>query len=302
MSQAEGPALALHVEGDPRGPWIEGFAAAFPGWQVRWSDAIGPLADRVELAVVWAPPSGFLGGFPRLRRIVSVGAGTDHLDSDPSRPPAIPVITRQDPASTRAMAEFVLMQALLHHRAVGQSLLDRAARAWDPQTRGPLAGCRISLLGFGPMARATAELLEQFGCLVTAWSRSPKPHDTIEVRSGWDRLDDLFRTPDLLVNLLPSTPETRGLIDSRRLALLPRGAGFINVGRGDIVEQPVLLRALDTGHLALASLDVLPREPPPADDPVWTHPRVLLTPHVASLPLHGAFAAWVADLVRGGTV
>jgi len=102
------------------------------------------------------------------------------------------------------------------------------------------------------------------------------------LRSGWDNLDGLFEVSDILINLLPSTDETRGLIDERRLALLPQGAGFINVGRGDIVEQATLLHFLDAGQLSLASLDVLSTEPPIAADPVWTHPRVFLTPHIAS--------------------
>jgi glyoxylate/hydroxypyruvate reductase A len=203
------------------------------------------------------------------------------------------VLARRDPASTRSMAEFVLMQVLLHHRRVGVSLLDRPARRWEPVTRGPLAGCRIAVLGFGPMAQASAELLADFGCALSAWSRSPRAHKKIALRAGWDSFDAMFLEAEILVNLLPSTPETRGVIDARRLALLPRGAGFINVGRGDAVDQGALLSALDRGALALASLDVLPLEPPPTEDPVWTHPRVILTPHLASLPLPGDFARWV---------
>ena len=192
------------------------------------------------------------------------------------------------------MAEFVLMQVLMHHRRIGQSLVDRAARRWAPEPRGPLAGCKISMLGFGPMAQATAELLLQFGCEVTAWSRSPRPGATIAVRAGWNTLDSMFEQADILVNLLPSTDETRGLIDARRLGLLPRGAAFINVGRGDVIDQAELLRFLDSGHLSFAYLDVLAAEPPAADDPIWTHPRVILTPHVASSPIPALFAEWVA--------
>jgi glyoxylate/hydroxypyruvate reductase len=107
----------------------------------------------------------------------------------------------------------------------------------------------------------------------------------------------MFKQAELLVNLLPSTEETRGLIDDRRLNLLPRGAGFINVGRGDVVDQATLLRRLDSGHLSVASLDVLPSEPPQPDDPIWTHPRVILTPHIASLPVPVLFAKWAAETV-----
>ncbi|WP_158816787.1 NAD(P)-dependent oxidoreductase [Methylocapsa sp. S129] len=291
-------ALAIHVEGEDPAPWLEAFHTAFPDWRVLRSDQIDAGAtDQVAVVVVWAPPSGFLGQFPNLKQIFSIGAGTDHLSSDPSRPLRVPVIPRQEPASTRAMAEFVLMQALLHHRRVGDSIMHRSAKRWEPEPRGPVAGCRISILGFGPMAQATAELLVQFGCRVTAWSRTPKSSAIVNVLSGWSALDAMFQNPDLLINLLPSTDETRGLIDERRLSLLPRGAGFINVGRGDAVEQSALLRLLDSGHLSLASLDVLRSEPPPANDPVWTHPRVILTPHVASSPIPAGYAAWVATKI-----
>jgi glyoxylate/hydroxypyruvate reductase len=195
------------------------------------------------------------------------------------------------------MAEFVLMQVLLHHRRIADSLTHARARRWAPEPRGPVGSCRISVLGFGPMGQATAELLVQFGCKVTAWSRTPKSSAIVNVEAGWSKLDSMFLEPDLLINMLPSTEETRGLIDERRLGLLPRGAGFINVGRGDAVEQSALLRLLDAGYLSLASLDVLPSEPPAADDPVWTHPRVILTPHVASSPVPAEFAAWVATKI-----
>jgi glyoxylate/hydroxypyruvate reductase len=297
-TQAEEQAIAIHVEGEDPAPWLQAFRAAFPDWRVLQSDEIDARAiHEVAIAVVWAPPRGFLGQFPNLRQIVSIGAGTDHLSSDPSRSLNVPVLPRQEPTSTRTMAEFVLMQVLMHHRRIGESVADRAARRWAPEPRGPVAGLRIAILGFGPMAQATAELLRQFGCEVTAWSRTPRPDAAIDVRAGWDALDSMFEETDILVNLLPSTDETKGLIDERRLGLLPRGAAFINVGRGDAVDQAELLRLLDSGHLSFAYLDVLSSEPPAADDPIWTHPRVILTPHVASSPIPALFAEWVATVL-----
>ena len=290
--------VAIHVEGEPAEPWADAFRQALPGWRaLAGAEIDDELAEHVLAAVVWAPPPGFLGRFPKLRRIISVGTGIDHLGSDPSRPTHVPVIPRKDPDSFRAMAEFVLMQVLIHHRRVGDAIVDRSARLWRPEIRGSIAGLKISLLGYGPMAQATAELLLQFGCDVTAWSRTPKPDAAAAIRSGWAELDAMFEDAALLINLLPSTEETRGLIDDRRLGLLPRGAGLINVGRGDVVDQATLLRRLDSGHLSLASLDVLPSEPPQPDDPIWTHPRVILTPHIASLPVPALFAKWAAETV-----
>jgi glyoxylate/hydroxypyruvate reductase A len=296
--EGEDWAIVMHIEGEDQAPWLKAFRSAFPHRRVLRSDEVDARAiGQVAVAIVWAPPPGFLGQFPNLRQIVSIGAGTDHLSTDPSRPLNVPVLPRQEPASTRTMAEFVLMQVLLHHRRIADSVSHRPARRWAPEPRGPVASCHISILGFGPMGQAAAELLLQFGCKITAWSRTPKSSATVNVQSGWSKLDTMFLQPDLLINMLPSTEETRGLINERRLRLLPRGAGFINVGRGDAVEQSALLRLLDAGCLSLASLDVLPSEPPAADDPVWTHPRVILTPHVASSPVPVDFAAWVATKI-----
>ncbi len=253
---------------------------------------------EVAVAIVWAPPSGFLGQFPNLRQIVSIGAGTDHLSSDPSRPLNVPVLPRREPASTRTMAEFVLMQVLLHHRRIADSVIRGPTRRWAPEPRGPVASRHISILGFGPMGQAAAELLHEFGCKVAGVVPNPQVKRDRRCPIGLEQTGhSTFLEPDLLINILPSTEETRGLIDERRLRLLPRGAGFINVGRGDAVEQSALLRLLDAGHLSLASLDVLPVEPPAVDDPIWTHPRVILNPHVASSPVPAEFAAWVATQI-----
>ena len=289
------PILVVHVEGEPNGPWVDALAEACPQWRVlSGAGGASAWAHAVRLAVVWDPPPGFFGRFPALERIVSVGSGLDHLRRDPSRPPHVPVFPRRDPAGHRTMAEFVLMQVLLHHRGLGPALFaDRIERHWAPLTRGPLSGARVAILGFGPMAQASAELLAGF-CHVTAWSRSPRTHPVITVRSGWEQFDGMFADADILVSLLPSTNETRRLIDARRLGLLPRGAGLINVGRGDAVDHDALFDLLDAGHLALASLDVLPVEPPSALDRVWTHPRVILTPHIASVTDPVSFARWMA--------
>jgi glyoxylate/hydroxypyruvate reductase A len=289
------PALAVHSDGEPSDVWVKAFRRVLPKWTIVGSESIAPdVAERVEAVVIWAPPPGFLGQFPRLRKIVSIGAGLDHLASDPSRPLHVPVVPRRDPVSIRAMAEFVLMQTLIHHRRIGDAIADRSAKLWRPELRGPLGGLPVSVLGQGPMGRASAELLAQFGCKVVGWSRSPRPNATVPVRSGWSELDSIFSIAQILINMLPSTPETRGLIDDRRLRLLPSGAGLINVGRADALDQAALIRHLDSGALALASLDVTAVEPPNPSDPVWRHPRILLTPHIASLPDPAAFAEWAA--------
>lgn len=296
------PAVVVHLEGDDPAPWCRAIEAACPGWRAFPSDAVPAGAEAaVRAAVVWLPPPGLLGRFPNLAEIVSTAAGLDHLARDPSRPATARVHRRQDPASTRVMAEYVLAQVLIHHRELPRHWAGRAGRTWDQRAVGPLAERRAGVIGFGPMGRATAEMLAGHGMAVTAWSRTPRDHPTVPVETGEVGLDRLLAGAEFLVMLLPSSAETRGFLSAGRIARLPEGAVVINVGRGDTVDLDALLAALDTGLLSGASLDVLPVEPPPADHPVWDHPRVLLTPHVASLPRPAAMAEWLATILGRGT-
>jgi glyoxylate/hydroxypyruvate reductase A len=296
------PAVVVHLEGDDPAPWCRAIEGRCPGWRAFASDAVPPGAEpAVRAAVVWLPPPGLLGRFPNLADVVSTAAGLDHLARDPSRPPAARVHRRQDPGSTRIMAEFVLAQVLIHHRELPRHWAGRATRIWDQRAVGPLADRRVGILGFGPMGRAVAGVLAGHGMAVTAWARTPRHDPAATVLTGEDGLDRLLAGAEFLVVLLPSVPGTRGFLSAARIARLPPGAVVVNCGRGDTVDVDALLAALDAGHLAGASLDVLPVEPPPADHPVWDHPRVLLTPHVASLPRPAEMAAWLAAILAQGT-
>jgi glyoxylate/hydroxypyruvate reductase A len=296
------PSVVVHLEGDDPAPWCRAIEARCPGWRAFASDAVPVGAEAtVRAAVVWLPPPGLLGRFPNLADVVSTAAGLDHLARDPSRPAAARVHRRQDPASTRVMAEFVLAQVLIHHRELPRHWAGRAARVWDQRAVGPLSGRAAGVIGFGPMGRATAETLAGHGVAVTAWSRTPRDHPAVAVVTGEAGLDRLLAGAEFLVMLLPSSADTGGFLSAGRIARLPAGAVVINCGRGDTVDLDALLAALDAGHLSGASLDVLPMEPPPPAHPVWDHPRVLLTPHVASLPRPAEMAAWLSTLLAGGT-
>jgi glyoxylate/hydroxypyruvate reductase A len=296
------PAVVVHLEGDDPAPWCRAIEGRCPGWRAFASDAVPEGAEgAVRAAVVWLPPPGLFGRFPNLADVVSTAAGLDHLARDPSRPAAARVHRRQDPGSTRIMAEFVLAQVLIHHRELPRHWAGRAMRIWDQRAAGPLAERRAGVVGFGPMGRAAAEMLAGHGMAVSAWSRTPRDHPTVPVLTGEAGLDRLLAGAEFLVMLLPSSATTRGFLSAARIARLPPGAVVVNCGRGDTVDLDALLAALDAGRLAGASLDVLPTEPPPADHPVWDHPRMLLTPHVASLPRPAEMAAWLAAILAAGT-
>jgi glyoxylate/hydroxypyruvate reductase A len=153
-------------------------------------------------------------------------------------------------------------------------------------------------MGLGVLGGAVLERLAPFGFARLGWSRTPKQLAGIETFAGEAQLDAFLARCDVLVALLPSTPQTRGLLDARRLSLLPAGATLVNLGRGSLVDPGVLLAALDRGALRAAILDVTDPEPLPADHPFWHHPRVLLTPHVAGMTRPETAARVVIDAIR----
>lgn len=293
------PGVLFHMEGADPEQWIAALREALPDTPVLTSDRFGdPAWNAVETAVVWRPPSGLLGSLPALRRVISTGAGLDHLRGDPSCPSSVEVIRRDDPIAVRIMAEYVLAQVLAQHRALGIYAANQAHRLWKPRLVGPIAERRVTILGHGPMGAASAALLAALGVRVTAWTRTPRPGPTgYRLVHGVDGLGEAVAAADTLVVLLPSAEGTRGLVDAELLSRLPEGATLVSCGRGDVVDLPAVLAALDAGRLGWATLDVLPQEPPAEDSPVWTHPNLSLTPHVASLPRPQDLAAWVARLL-----
>lgn len=292
--------LLFQMTGADPAKWVEAFRAALPGRPILTiADRESPHWTRVTDAVVWRPPEGLLGSLPALERVISTGAGLDHLASDPSCPPHVRIIRRDDPVAIRIMAEYVLAQVLAHHRSLGVYAEAQRARHWKGHLVGPLAERRVTVLGFGPMGAASATLLAQLDAPVTAWTRRPREiaPEGVRLLFGPDGLLAAVAQADTLVVLLPSTPDTRGLVSGDLIERLPQGATLISCGRGDVVDTAAVLAALDSGRVGWATLDVLPQEPPTETDPLWSHPRVTLTPHVASLPRPADLARWVAGLL-----
>ena len=243
----------------------------------------------IEVAVVANPPPGSLVGLPRLRLIQSLWAGVDRLLADATLPRGVPLARMVDPAMNAAMAETALWAVLSLHRGFFDYARAQRAGQWRQLPQQRADEVPVLLLGFGQMGRAAAARIAALGYPVTAWRRHAASAETsaegsgLQVVHGDDALATAAAVARVVVNLLPLTEDTRGVLGSRLFARLRPGAAIVNLARGAHLVADDLLVALDSGAVGHAVLDVFEREPLPADHPFWTHPGVTLLPHMAAL-------------------
>ena len=254
------------------GVWQRALLAALP--EANWLDLAAGRADpaAVEAAVVANPLPGSLSGLPNLKLIQSLWAGVDRLLADATLPTDVPLARMVDPAMTAAMAETALWATLALHRGFFAYARRQREGRWQVHAQRRADEIRVSVLGRGQLGSEAARRIEQQGYRTRGWS----------LRDGAP-LAPLLAETDIVVNLLPLTSATRGLIDARFLAALPPQASVVNLARGGHVVEADLLAALDSGRLRHAVLDVFDTEPLPAGHAFWQHPRVTLLPHAAAL-------------------
>ncbi|RFO96790.1 glyoxylate/hydroxypyruvate reductase A [Rhodoferax lacus] len=256
-------------------------ARVLPGLQVTlWPEPFE--ADDVLAVAAWHPPAGLLGTLPKLQMVASIGAGTEHILRCPDLPADVAVTRIVDPAQARGMAEYVLWAALYYHRGFDQMAAQQRQGLWHMPPQGPARAFRVGIMGLGGMGLQTALCLRDFGFAVSGWSRSAHAVEDLHTFAGDAALPEFLAPLDMVVCLLPLTPATHGLCNAGFFARMKTGAALVNVGRGEQVVLPDLLAALDSGHLRGAVLDVFDREPLQADDALWRHPKICLTPHMAS--------------------
>ena len=243
--------------------------------------------DSIRYAVVWKQRPSSLANLPKLEVIFSLGAGVDHIFHDPDLPD-VPIVRVVSPDLTGRMTEYVVWQVLDHHRLGPRYRSQQKQHVWHEDRRQPAAHeVEVGILGLGVLARDAAAKLKALGFKVSGWSRRPHTIEGIETFSGKDELKEFLSKPDILVCLLPLTPETRGILSLNLFLQMkregPLGAPIlINAGRGLLQNEADILAALDRGVLSAASLDVFNQEPLPADSPFWDHPKVTITPHAAA--------------------
>ena len=281
-----------------RNRWQAALAAALP--EACWLDLAAARAqpEAVVAAVVANPPPGGLQGLPRLALIQSLWAGVDRLLADATLPPGVPIARMVDPLMSAAMAETALWAVLALHRGFFRyARLQREAR-WAPHGQRRADEVVVAVLGLGRLGAEVVRRLVQQRYRVVGWSARPHAGDGYEARQGEAELETLFTQADIIVNLLPLTPLTRGLFDACRLAWLRPEASLVNLARGAHVVEADLLAALDAGRLRHAVLDVFAAEPLPPSHPFWRHPRVTVLPHAAALTDPRSAAQVAADNLR----
>jgi glyoxylate/hydroxypyruvate reductase A len=280
--------LAGDIDSDELHGWRVALSQAMP--EALWFDAAAArvVASDIEAAVVANPQPGSLRGLPGLRLIQSLWAGVDRLLADVTLPADVPLARMVDPTMSAAMAETALWATLSLHRGFFAYARRQHEGRWQQHGQRRADEVRVGVLGLGRMGRAVVERLLAQGYPVAAWVREPhgrgEPAPTgAAVFVGDAGLASLLPAADILINLLPLTDATRGLLDARLFAALPVAAGLINLGRGGHLVDADLLDALASGHLRHAVLDVFHTEPLPAGHPFWAHPRVTVLPHAAAL-------------------
>lgn len=275
--------------------WATFFAERAPHLPFRlWPD-IGDPAD-VRYLVAWVPPDDIATTFPNLELVFSVGAGVDQFDAT-KLPAHIPLVRMLEPGIAETMVEYVTMAVLGLHRDLLQFINQQKAQVWREIRITPARRRRVGVMGLGQLGKAVLERLKAFEFPLLGWNRSPREIAGVACYAGTDTLPNFLAQSDILVCLLPLTDETRGILNADLFARLPRGAGLVNVGRGPHLVEADLLAALDSGALSGAVLDVTDPEPLPAGHPFWSHPRILLTPHNASMTSPDTAVDFVLDVI-----
>lgn len=289
-------ALIFFSDFDDTEVWKKTLLSELPDLDFRADPSAGDPAD-VRYALVWKPPSGFFGRFPNLALVTNLGAGVDSLVGRNDLPD-VPISRLSDNGMVSLMTSYVMFSVIRYARDI--HIFERAQRRgeWHYVHPRALSDIKVGVLGLGELGAPAAKALANLGFDVRGWSRSAKTIEGVKCSAGLDTLHGFLSEIEILVVMLPLTADTRGLLDSRRLSFLPKGAKLINASRGAVVDEGALIAALQSGQIAEATLDVFTVEPLPAGHAFWRMDNVLITPHLASITIPEAAAREVAESIR----
>lgn len=265
--------------------WLQALEKAIPGAKVReWKSGDNAHADY---ALVWHPPVEMLAG-RKLKAVFALGAGVDSILSKLKAHPemldaSIPLFRLEDTGMGLQMQEYAVSQVLHWFRRFDDYQALKNEAKWQPLEEYTREAFTIGIMGAGVLGAKVAEELQHWGFPLRCWSRTRKSWPGVESFAGTEELGAFLSQTRVLINLLPNTPETVGIINTSLLNQLQDGAYVLNLARGVHVVEEDLLAALNNGKLKGAMLDVFSREPLPVQSPLWQHPRVAMTPHIAAV-------------------
>ncbi len=278
--------------------WSSSLQEAMPEMDVRVYPDEGNVND-IEYAVVWKHPRGILKQYPNLKAILSLGAGVDHVISDPELPDGLPIVRLVDKKLTHEMILHSLHWVLHFHSDQYQYRIQQQNREWIQQSSVQSEDRTIGIMGLGNIGKAIGESLVNLDFKVVGWGARPKNSlGAIEYYCGHEQLSKFLSETDILINVLPLTENTINLLTRSELMYLPKGSFIINIGRGGIINEDDLLSVLDEGQITAAALDVFAEEPLPENNSLWTHPSVYITPHIAGQSNPGSAAKTIAENIR----
>ncbi|OZI37735.1 glyoxylate/hydroxypyruvate reductase A [Bordetella genomosp. 10] len=277
--------------------WLPGLRAEMPDFKISVWDPAGPPSNA-DVALVWKPPAALFKHETGLKAVFNLGAGVDALLKMPEIPAHVQIVRLEDAGMSVQMAEYVLYALWRESRGFARYEADQAAGRWDPREGLRREQWPVGVLGLGVVGSRVAEALAAFEYPVAGWSRSPRSIDGVRTYAGMDQLPAFLARTRVLVNVLPLTPETEGILDRATLSQLLPHAHLINVGRGEHQNEDDILALLQEGRLDSVSLDVFRTEPLPAASGLWKHPRAHVTPHIAASTLREETIVQIADKIR----
>jgi len=278
--------------------WSSALQEAMPEMDVKVYPDEGDIND-IEYAVVWKHPRGILNQYPNLKAILSLGAGVDHVISDPELPEGLPIVRLVDKKLTHEMFLHSLHWVLHFHSDQYLYRIQQQSREWIQQSSVQSEDRTIGIMGLGNIGKSIGDSLVNLDFNVVGWGARPKNSlGEINYYYGQEQLAVFLRQSDILINVLPLSENTKNILTKNELKLLPEGSFIINIGRGGIINESDLLSALDSGHITAAALDVFAQEPLPENNSLWTHPSVYVTPHIAGQSNPRSAAKTIAENIR----